>query len=77
MSAKICASVLPPIPENLSLFDLFVWKFISKISSETRKWNMYGFYDKNSKELNTKGDAAAASGGLIVGERRIKSETFK
>ena len=30
--------------------------------------NIFAFYDKNTKELNAKGAAAATSGDLIVGE---------
>ncbi|CAF1294132.1 unnamed protein product [Rotaria sordida] len=37
--------------------------------SEKLASNMYAFYDKNAKELNAKGGAAATSGGLIVGEK--------
>ena len=37
--------------------------------SEELAPNVYAFYDKNARELNAKGGAAATSGGLIVGER--------
>ncbi|CAF1246767.1 unnamed protein product [Rotaria sordida] len=37
--------------------------------SEKLAPNVYAFYDKNAKELNEKGGAAATSGGLIVGEK--------
>ncbi|CAF5031274.1 unnamed protein product, partial [Rotaria sp. Silwood1] len=37
--------------------------------SETLAPGVYAFYDKNAKELNAKGGAAATSGGLIVGEK--------
>jgi len=37
--------------------------------SEKLASDVYAFYDKNAKELNAKGGAAATSGGLIVGER--------
>src|SRR4051812_1007680 len=37
--------------------------------SEALAWNVYAFYDKNANELNSKGGAAATSGGLIVGEQ--------
>jgi len=45
--------------------------------SEQLATNVYAFYDKNAKELNSTGGAAATSGGLIVGERgSLLIETF-
>ena len=37
--------------------------------SEKLAPDVYAFYDKNAEELNSKGGAAATSGGLIVGEK--------
>jgi len=36
---------------------------------EKLETDLYAFYDKNAKDLNQKGGAAATSGGLIVGEK--------